>query len=59
MSKIGFILSADKLSCTNKNAQRYVKPASSPYKGWAFRIILRKDEEVKNRQIKGYKYLIP
>ena len=58
MSKIGFKLSACNRN-TNKDTHVYVKPASTYYSRWETRIILRKDDEVRKSQIKGYKYLAP
>lgn len=58
MSKIGFKLSASNqcsaIRDTHTNVRRYTS-ASSLIK----RIVLRKDDDVKRSQIKGYRYLVP
>lgn len=57
MSKIGFKLNAARFSILRGEAHSSRVVSLSQAK--VTRIVLRKDEEVRNSQVKGYKYLLP
>lgn len=59
MGKIGFKLSTDNFCAPAKITQLCAKPYSSNYYKFTTRIVLRKDDDVKRSQVKGYKYLVP
>ncbi len=57
MAKTGFKLSAARYSVSGGDTHhgRVISPTQIK----VTRIVLRRDEDVRNSQIKGYKYLLP
>nr|WP_171046928.1 hypothetical protein [Pedobacter ureilyticus] len=58
MSKIGFKLSTYKPDTSIRQAGYCIRVQKPSFRV-DLKIVLRKDEEVKNSQVRGYKYLVP
>jgi len=58
MSKIGFKLGAGKTGFSKGDTQVNCRVITAQQVR-VTRIVLRKDEDVRNSQVKGYKYLLP